>query len=135
MQPELIGRLLSIIEASAVGSVRLVTLHLCITLLSHLLHLELTYTSTNPPPSSPLPTQSGDAPASLLSQHHVMKLERAMEEACRRMEKFYRSLVCTVHAYMYSVHYNSVVNSIGVSYMYMYTGIGMHCMDTLILYL
>ncbi len=72
------------------GSVRLITLHLCIALLSHLLYLDYSYTVvTTIPDSDP----SSAPPASLLSEHHSKKLERAMEESCRRMEKFYRSLV------------------------------------------
>lgn len=72
LRNELIGRLLSVIEASAVGSVRLVTLHLCISLLTTLLEMLSDH--------------------SKLSDHQLKKLERAIEGSCIQLSKFYRTL-------------------------------------------
>jgi hypothetical protein len=70
LHDELVGRLLSVVEASAVGSVRLVTLYSCLALLNSLLEM-------------PLPQ---------LSEHHRKKLTRAHEGSCMHLAEFYKTM-------------------------------------------
>ena len=68
---ELLGRLLSVIEASAVGSVRLVTLHMCSMLIHSLVNM--------------------DAP--VLTDHQSKKIDRAMEGACLLLGQYFKNRV------------------------------------------
>ncbi|XP_019858541.1 PREDICTED: protein CLEC16A-like, partial [Amphimedon queenslandica] len=73
LHDELVGRLLSVLEASAISSVRLVTLHLCLMVLKLLIDV---------------PPKDGDH----LTDHHKKKLERATGESCRQLAKYFKTL-------------------------------------------
>ena len=74
LHDELVGRLLSVLEASAISSVRLVTLHLCLMVLKLLIDI---------------PSKDGDH----LTDHQKKKLERATIESCRQLAKYFKTLV------------------------------------------